>query len=88
MTSIDIWRSVPIYHDIDDWPVMVGTFVSYQEQYPNSDKVYEITKYTDEEGGILTLQEITDMSGEYTTWTVNPDIPPVSETNFLKLVAI
>lgn len=88
MTFDNFYTSVPIFYDIDDWPVVVGTFVQYQEQYENSDIVYQITAYTDEDGGFLTLQEVSDISGSCLTWKTNPDKAPFKETNFLKLVAI
>lgn len=88
MTFDNFWTSVPVFYDIDDWPVCVGTFVQYQEQYENSDIVYQITGYTDECGGVLKLQEVSDISGPCTTWETNPDKEPITETFFQKLVAI
>jgi len=88
MTFDNFWAETPIFWDIDDWPVHVGTFVQYQEQYENSDIVYQITSYTDNDGGVLTLSEVSDISGPCATWQTNPDKAPIKETIFQKLVAI
>lgn len=87
MTSTTTWSSIPIFYDIEDWPVMVGTFVTYQEQYENSDKVYQIVGY-DENPGILEMLEVSDFSGPIETWQLIYVQPLEKVEIFHKVVAI
>lgn len=63
-----------------DYVVKIGVIVSFREEYDNSDnygKVYFVVNMPDY-GNMVELSEITDMSGEWTTWRANPDIPVIS----------
>lgn len=89
--------TIPIYYDIEDYPVGIGTMVAITEQYwsmmdtPDKDDIFSRTYQVvaiHDESGELGLAEITDNSGSWEQWRPNLAIPLQWEWNYQKYAAI
>jgi hypothetical protein len=91
------FETVPVYHDIDDYPVRIGSMVAITEQFwtmlPEEEqgdlygRTYQVIGI-DDESGDLGLAEVTDTSGTWEDWRPNLAIPVLWEWNYRKYAAI
>jgi len=84
------FTKIPLYYDISDYGVCIGTIVMLTEFYDESeeyDRTYEIVAY-DENSGEYGIAEITDVSGEWMDWRPNYAIPLIWVWNYKKYAAI
>lgn len=63
-----------------DFVVEVGSMVGFREEYTTSDmsvKCYQVVGLPDN-ANMVEMQEISDISGNWSEWTINPDAPVIS----------